>query len=72
MYSARQGPVKEEGEYDARFYENASDALSQFRKAYGGAYFRDENKDPFGLDPDIIQSKRTDKLANEMQRLGIE
>ena len=72
MYSARQGPVKEEGEYDARFYEDAADVLSQFRNAYGGAYFRSENKDPFGLDSDVIQSKRTDKLANEMIRLGIE
>lgn len=71
MFSAREGPVKEEGKKDERFYEDAGDALAPFRKIYGGAMFRDQDKDPFGLDSDIIQSKRAQKLSEQSQSMGI-
>jgi len=72
MYAAREGPQRDDEKgSDERFYESVGDPLAGFRQIYGGGKLRKDGKDPFGLDPDIIQSKRTDKLVTQAQNMGI-
>ena len=52
------------------FYEDAGDALSGFRRKHrGGALPLKDGKDPFDNDPDMIQSRRQDKLAEDQNNM---
>ena len=52
------------------FYEDADDALAGFRKTYkGGVQPLKNGKDPFDSDPDVIQAKRQDKLADDQKNM---
>lgn len=73
MYATKEGPIRDnDKDDDTRFYENVGDPLAAFRARYGGGKTRKDGKDPFGLDPDIIQSKRTDKLINSAKSMGLD
>ena len=74
MYAANQGPPSSNDDNDkgSRFYEDAGDLLQPFRARYGGGRMRKDNKDPYGLDPDVVQAKRTDKLINSAREMGID
>lgn len=57
--------------FDSDFYEDEGDPLSDFRKKYGGARIDKKGNDPFANDPDMIQSRRQEKLREDSLNIDL-
>lgn len=59
-----------EPNFNSEFYEDEGDPLAAFRKQYRGAVVGKNGVDPFKDDPDVIQSRREEKLRESEKNSG--